>query len=302
MDILRTPDERFVDLFDYDFEPHYVEIPSGDGQSLRVHYLDEGPRDGSLIVCMHGQPSWSYLYRHMIRGFAARGYRVVCPDLVGYGRSDKPSSVDDYSYANLVAWMSTWLRAVDLSGIHLFCQDWGGLIGLHLVAHMPERFTSVVASNTGLPAGYTGMNPVFEQWCHFARTVPEFEAGKIVSRGCVTELSDEAKAAYEAPFPDESYKAACRIIPSLVPLAEEHPAVPGNREAWEHLKRFDKPFLCAFSDSDPITAGGDRPFLKFVPGTAGQPHTVVESAGHFVQEDASERLVTLTHDFIEAQS
>ncbi|SVC80373.1 uncharacterized protein METZ01_LOCUS333227, partial [marine metagenome] len=168
MDILRTPDERFVDLFDYDFEPHYVEIPSGDGQSLRVHYLDEGPRDGPLIVCMHGQPSWSYLYRHMIRGFTARGYRVVCPDLVGYGRSDKPSSVDDYSYANLVAWMSAWLRAVDLSGIHLFCQDWGGLIGLHLVAHMPERFTSVVASNTGLPAGYTGMNPVFEQWCNFA--------------------------------------------------------------------------------------------------------------------------------------
>ena len=298
MKILRTPDACFEGLLDYDFEPHYVEVPSGDGQTLRMHYIDEGPRDGAVIVCMHGQPSWSYLYRHMVRGFAALGYRVVCPDLVGYGRSDKLASTDDYTYARMVEWTTAWLKSIDLRDITLFCQDWGGLIGLHLVAYMPERFARVVASNTGLPAGYTGMNPVFEQWRDFALKVPEFNAGKIISRGCMRDLSEAERAAYDAPFPDESYKALCRIIPSLVPLAEDNPGVPGNRAAWEQLKRFDKPFLCAFGDSDPITAGGDRPFLKFVPGTQGQAHTVVKSAGHFIQEDASEQLVEIVHTFI----
>ncbi|MEC9465445.1 MAG: haloalkane dehalogenase [Myxococcota bacterium] len=302
MKILRTPDERFLNLPDYDFEPHYVEVPSGDGGMLRMHYIDEGPGDGPVVLCMHGQPSWSYLDRHMVRGLVSQGYRVVCPDLIGYGRSDKLASMDDYSYARMVAWTTAWLEAVDLTDITLFCQDWGGLIGLHLVAYQPQRFARVVASNTGLPAGYTGMTPVFEQWRDFALHTPEFNAGKIISRGCVNRLSDDVRAAYDAPFPDESYKALCRIIPSLVPLTEDNPGVPGNRAAWERLKTFEKPFLCAFGDSDPITAGGDRPFLKFVPGAQGQAHTVVKSAGHFIQEDASERLVDIVHAFIAASS
>ncbi len=285
MEALRTPDDRFVNLPGYGFEPNYVEVPDGDGGSLRIHYVDEGPRDAGVVLLMHGEPSWSYLYRHMIPILVGAGYRVVAPDLVGFGRSDKPTRQSDYTYARLVEWMrSALLDELDLADITMFGQDWGGLIGLRLVAENPDRFARVAVGNTGMPIG-TGATDAFRTWREFSRTTDVFDSGGVVDMGTVTDLADDVVAAYNAPFPDDTYLAGARMLPSLVPQEPDDPAVPANKAAWEVLRRFTKPFLVAFSDSDPITGGGDAVFRKLIPGTVDQPHTTIEGGGHFLQED-----------------
>ena len=299
MQVLRTPDERFANLPDFPFEPHYAEIDDGEGGVLRVHYLDEGPRDAAPVLLLHGEPSWSYLYRHMVPPLVGAGHRVIVPDQVGFGRSDKPSEQGDYSYARHVAWMSSLIfGALDLTDITFFGQDWGGLIGLRLVAAQPERFARVAVGNTGLPTGDRPPSEAFLAWQEFSQTAPVFPIGAIINGGTVTELSAEVIAAYDAPYPDDSYKAGARIWPSFVPTSPDDPEAPANRAAWEALERFDRPFLCCFSDSDPITGGGEKAFIGRVRGTEGQSHTTIEGAGHFLQEDAGPQLAQVLIDFI----
>src|SRR5579864_1985979 len=293
MEILRTPDERFSNLPGYAFEPHYVEV-----DRLRVHYVDEGPASAEPVLMLHGEPSWSYLYRKMIPIITAAGHRAVAPDLVGFGRSDKPSQREDYTYQRHVDWMRGVLEALDLRHITLVCQDWGGLIGLRLVAEHGERFARVVAANTGLPTGDTPMGEAFLAWQRYSQTTPNFHVGGIVKGGCVSELAPEVIAAYNAPFPDDRYQAGARQFPLLVPTSPGDPADVPNRKAWEVLARWEKPFLTAFSDSDPITRGSDRVFQKVVPGTKGQPHTTIVGAGHFLQEDKGEELARVIVDFM----
>lgn len=299
MDTLRTPDERFADLVDFPFEPHYAEVSDGEGAMLRVHYLDEGPPDAQPVLLMHGEPSWSYLYRHMIPPLVAAGHRVIAPDLVGFGRSDKPSATSDYTYARHVAWMSELLfDQLDLREVTFFGQDWGGLVGLRLVAATPERYARVVIGNTGLPDGSMHPSKAFLDWQKFSQESPVFPIGLILNGATTTDLSDAVIAAYDAPFPDDSYMAGARIFPSLVPTSPEDPAAADQLAAWAVLESFDKPFLCAFSDSDAITAGGDRPFRERVPGAQGQPHTTIVDGGHFLQEDKGPELAQVILDFI----
>jgi len=301
MQTLRTPDDRFADLTGYPFEPHYAEIDAvpGEGGTLRVHYLDEGPADAAPVLLMHGEPSWSYLYRHMIPPLVAAGHRVIAPDLVGFGRSDKPTEQDDYTYARHVEWMRQLLfDRLDLRDITFFGQDWGGLVGLRLVTLDPDRYARVAIGNTGLPTGEGRPSEAFMQWQKFSQESPAFPIGQIVNGGCATDLADDVIAAYDAPFPDDSYKAGARIFPSLVPTTADDPASDDNRAAWEVLSRFDKPFLLCFSDQDAVTKGGDAPFLAKVPGTEGQPHTTIEGGGHFLQEDRGPELARVLIDFI----
>jgi haloalkane dehalogenase len=293
MSTLRTPDTCFADLPDFPFAPHYVEV---DG--LRIGYVDEGPRDAAPVLLLHGEPSWSFLYRKMIPILVAAGHRAVAPDLVGFGRSDKPSERSDYTYARHVAWMSGLLHALDLRRVTLVCQDWGGLIGLRLVAEETARFARVVAANTGLPTGDQPMGPAFAAWQRFSQETPVFDVGKIVSSGCKHALSPAVQRAYDAPYPDETYKAGARQFPLLVPNRPDDPASAANRAAWAKLRELRIPFLTAFSDSDPITQGVDEPMRKLIPGCAGQPHTTIRDAAHFLQEDAGGELARVVVDFI----
>ena len=297
MQVLRTPDERFANLADYAFAPHYQTIRADDGTDLRIHFIDEGPLDAPVVLLMHGEPSWSYLYRHFVAPLVAAGYRVVAPDLIGFGRSDKPAHRADYTYERHVAWMSAWLNAVDLDRITLFCQDWGGLIGLRLVAAFPERFARLVIANTGLPIG-TGWSEGFAAWLKFSQEVPQFPVGVIVNGGTTRTLSAAEIAAYNAPFPDESYKEGARQFPLLVPITPEHASVAENQAAWRVLERFDKPVLTCFSDEDAVTRGGERVIIERIPGAKGQPHTIIKGGGHFLQEDAPGQLVVLIDSFI----
>lgn len=297
MQVLRTPGSCFENLPDYNFDPHYCEIRDADGTALRIHYLDEGPTGGNTVLLMHGEPSWCYLYRKIVPKLAAKGHRAIAPDLIGFGRSDKLADRNDYSYERHVAWMSQWLTALNFQNITLFCQDWGGLIGLRLVAAFPDRFARVVVANSGLPVG-TGATPAFEQWLQLSQTIPDLPVGEIVNMGTVRELSADERRAYLAPFPQEIYKEGARIFPALVPITSSHKSVEENRIAWKVLETFDKPFLTAFSDSDPVTRGGARVFLERVPGTRGQNHVTIEGAGHFLQEDKPDEVVDLLHRFI----
>ena len=298
MKALRTPDERFENLAGYPFRPNYVEVPDGEGGTLRVHYVDEGPRDANPVLLMHGEPTWSYLYRKMIPIIVEAGHRAIAPDLIGFGRSDKPDNRNDYTYQRYVDWMHAFLEKVGLKNITLVCQDWGGLIGLRLVAEKIDFFDRVVAANTGLPTGEGPLNEAFMQWQKFSREVPQFDVGMIISQALQTTPPDEVIAAYNAPFPDETYKEGARIFPSLVPTRPDDPASEANREAWKVLSRFEKPFLTAFSDGDPITRGGDRVFQSRIPGAKGQPHTTIKGAGHFLQEDKGEEFARVIVDFI----
>lgn len=298
MDVLRTPDDRFAALPDFPYAPRYVEVPAGDGTGLRVHYLDEGDPGAPTVLLMHGEPSWCFLYRHMIPVLVDAGLRCVAPDLVGFGRSDKPAQRSDYTYARHVAWMQAFLDATALADVTLVCQDWGGLIGLRLVAANPERFARVVAANTFLPTGDTRVTEAFLRWQEFSQQVPTFPAGAIVRSGCTTDLTPEVIAGYDAPFPEEAMKAGARQFPMLVPTTPDDPEAAANRAAWEVLERYRHPFLCAFSDSDPITAGSDRVLARRIPGCAGQPHTVIEGGGHFLQEDRGPELARVVAGFV----
>ena len=293
MQILRTPNECFSNLKDYNFTPNYVQI-----DNLRMHYLDEGTPSGEVILLMHGEPTWSYLYRKIIPILSREGYRVIAPDLIGFGKSDKPSELSDYSYKNHVQWITKFMQILNLENITLFCQDWGGLIGLRVAAENEERFAGIIASNTGLPTGDQPPSEAFKQWQEFSQTIPIFPTGNIVSGGSFSPLSVEEIAAYDAPFPEEKYKAGSRIFPNLVPTQPNDPASEDNRKAWMKLMNWQKPFLTCFSDSDPITKGGDMVLQGIIPGTKGQPHTTVEKAGHFLQEDKPEELAKIILDFI----
>ena len=320
MEVKRTPDERFENLADYPFAPHYLQIADGEGGELRLHYLDEGPADGPVVLLMHGQPAWSYLYRHMIPPLVEAGFRVVAPDLIGFGRSDKPARAEDYTYARHIAWMSEWLTALDLTGITVFFQDWGSLIGLRLVTAFPKRFSHVVLANGGLPTGMvpreyteplkeayktlpvvkvgelgerfrdTSGIPGFLYWRKFCAESPDLEIGGIFA-SISQSLSNDVRKAYNAPFPDQSYMSGARRFPGLVPLFHDEPEVEENEAAWDVLRQFDKPFMLAFADNDPVTAGGDQKFLAEVPGCQGVAHRTIENASHFLQQDQPQQCV-----------
>ena len=299
MKSLRTPDERFADLPGYAFAPNYVEIDDQDGGTLRVHYLDEGPADGPVVLAMHGEPSWSYLYRKIIPLLTGAGMRVIAPDLVGFGKSDKPSEKSDYTYARHVAWMQeAIIDHLDLQNATFFGQDWGGLVGLRLVAANPDRFASVVIGNTGLPTGEGAPSDAFMAWQKFSQESPVFPIGQILQGATNSELTEGEVAAYDAPFPDETFKEGARIFPSLVPTSTDDPAAPDNLAAWEVLKQWEKPFICCFSDDDPVTTGGDKPFRKLVPGAQGQRHTTVTNAHHFFQEDGAPQIAQILIDAV----
>lgn len=287
MKVLRTPEERFSNISDFPVHPHFLDIEDNELGSLRIAYIDEGPRDGSVILCMHGEPSWSYLYRKMIPVFVAVGFRVIAPDLIGFGRSDKPVERTAYSYSSHVRWMSDWIQTLGIQNITLVAQDWGGLIGLRLVAAMPDLFDRVSISNTGLPTGDYPVSDAFMEWREFSQSVEEFDTGFIVNMFDQGTLSEEEKDAYRAPFPSEEYLAGARQFPLLVPISPDDPASEDNRKAWDVLQQWDKPFLLCFSDADPITAPWQKSFHN-VPGTKNQPHITL-SGLHFIQEQDGER-------------
>jgi len=292
--VLRTPDECFENLADFPYEPHYLEV---DG--YRVHYVDEGPQDANPILLMHGEPSWCYLYRKMIPGLVAAGHRVIAPDLIGFGRSDKLASREDYSYQFHVDILNGFVRALDLNNITLFCQDWGGLIGIRNLIDNPDRFVRLIPANTGLPTGDRGPSDAFKKWLEYSQNVENFHVGGIIKGGCATKLSDEVVAAYDAPFPSDEYKAGARIFPKLVPIAPDNPATEANRQAWEALKTWPGKVLTLFSDQDPVTAGGFKPFQKLMPGAKDQPHATIEGGGHFLQEDKGEEIARRIVDWME---
>ena len=327
MDFVRTPEARFENLPDFPFEPNYVDVDDGDGGSLRMHYVDEG--HGEVVLCLHGQPTWSYLYRKMIPVLAGAGYRVIAPDLIGFGRSDKPTDRASYTYASHVAWVKAFVETLDLNDITLVGQDWGGLIGLRVVAENSARFARVVAANTGLPdardipddmapklhelmaqtpalpplemaaklAGPMDDRPPFMYWVRHCDAFDDFQPGALVAQS-LSGCSDGEAAAYSAPFPSEEYRQGARQFPSLVPIIPDNPAIPANRAAWAYFAEFRKPFLTAFSDSDPVTRGGEKRFIDTVPGAAGQKHVTIKGAGHFLQDDAGEELAGVVVAFI----
>ncbi|BFM17942.1 haloalkane dehalogenase [Maricurvus nonylphenolicus] len=322
MDFKRTPDDRFDNLVDFNFAPNYLYVDDTEGGKLRVHYLDEGPVDGDVVLLMHGQPAWCYLYRHMIPLLVDEGFRVIAPDLVGMGRSDKPTKAEDYTYARHVTWMSDWLTQLDINNVTVFFQDWGSLIGLRLVAAFPDQFAHVVLANGALPVGKIPVEltdaareiyqslpvvgaenlkdiyfdksspvPPFLYWRKFCAECQDLDVGFTMAKTAHKSLSEMEAQAYSAPFPDESYLKGPRTFPSLVPIFHDDMEVEENKAAWESLSQFDKPFMCAFSDGDPVTAGGDQPFLESVPGCSDVQHRVISDAGHFLQQDQPEQCV-----------
>ena len=295
MRALRTPDSRFANLPGYDFESNYVDV---DG--LRMHYVDEGPRDGDVVLLLHGEPSWSYLYRTMIPPLCDAGLRVIAPDLIGFGKSDKPLKKSDYSYAIHVAWMREFIESLDLRDITLFCQDWGSLIGLRIAAENEDRFARIALGNGGLPTGDKAMPRAFKIWKTFALYSPWFPIGRIIQKATISELPDEVAAAYDAPFPSSSYKAAARAFPALVPVTPNDPATEANRAAWEVFKKWEKPFLTTFSNRDPITRGGQVAWQENVPGAKGQNHTKIKNAGHFLQEDKGPEIAAVLVEFVKS--
>ena len=282
MEVLSTPEARFDSLPDFPFDRVRTDIGGG----LYVEHVEAG--DGPVVVLMHGQPTWAFLYRTMIDSLAAQGFRVVAPDLIGFGRSAKPREMSDHTYERHVSWMSAWLDATELDGVTLFVQDWGGLIGLRLLAAQPDRFSGLVVANTGLPTGHERMPDAFFAWREFVATTPDFDCGRIVQGATKRSLSDDEVAAYNAPFPDHSFRAGPRVLPSLVPTSPDDPSSEPNQAAWAVLSAWQRPTLTLFSDSDPITAGGERVFQSRLPGADGQPHRMIEKAGHFHQEDAGQ--------------
>lgn len=296
MRILRTPDSCFSSVPDFPYAPRRISV----GDSLEMAWVEDGPATAAPVLCLHGEPSWSFLYRKLIPVISGAGHRVVAPDLIGFGRSDKPSERADYTYQRHMDWLTTFVEKLDLKNITLVCQDWGGLLGLRLVAEHPERFARVVAANTFLPTGDIPMPRAFFKWREFSQTSPDFDIGRIVSNGCAAPLSPEVKAAYDAPFPDDSYKAGARQFPALVPATPEDPATPANRLAWERLAEFKKPLLTAFSDLDPITRGADAFLQMAIPGAQGQAHTTLTGGGHFLQEDVGEALANVVVGFMAA--
>ena len=285
MDFLRTPDSRFTELEGYPFSPNYLDVTAAGAPPLRMHYLDEGPPGGSPVVLLHGEPTWSYLYRSMIGPLAEAGHRVLAPDLIGFGRSDKPTRQQDYTYQRHVDWLTSWVTALDLTGITVVVQDWGSLIGLRVAAEHPDRFAKLFIANGFLPIADRPTPRAFSIWRGFAKYSPLLPVGRIVDVGTVRRLSRAERSAYDAPYPDSGYQAGARAFPQLVPTSPTDPAIPANRAAWQVLGRWDKPVLCVFGTADPILGRADRALIELIPGAKGQPHARIH-AGHFIQEDA----------------
>ncbi|MBA1145952.1 haloalkane dehalogenase [Ectothiorhodospiraceae bacterium WFHF3C12] len=298
MEILRTPKACFDGIDGFPWSPTYRHVTDAEGNMLRIASIETGPADGPVVLLMHGEPTWSYLYRHMIPLFEQAGCRAICPDLVGFGRSDKPADLEDYTYARHVDWMRRWLDETGLEAITLVCQDWGGLLGLRLVAAQPERFSRVVTANTGLPTGDHQPTEGFMKWRHYSQKVPDFSVSAIVDSGTQRELTIAERAAYDAPFPDDRFKAGARRFPALVPIDSQDPEARANRAAWATLRDFDRPWLTAFSDRDPVTRGGEKPFQKLIPGAQGQNHVTMNGAGHFLQEDVGPELARTVLSFM----
>lgn len=298
MVVLRTSDAAFRALADFPFAPHYVDVTIADAPSLRMHYIDEGPRDAPAVLMLHGEPTWSYLYRHVIAACSAAGVRAIAPDLVGFGRSDKPAGRSDYTYQRHVDWIADAMQRLELTRPILLCHDWGGLIGLRLVAEHPERFSGVLAMNTSLPTGDRPAPAAMLEWQRFAEYSAEFAPGRLIERTCVRPLRVGALTAYDAPFPDDTYKAGARRFPGLVPTTPDDPASAANRRAWTSLATFTKPFLTVFGEQDPYTAGVQRAFQRKIAGAAGQPHVTLPHAGHFVCEDAADEVARLVIAFV----
>ena len=297
MKTLRTPDSQFENLPDYPFAENYVEI-----DAIRVHYVDEGPRDGNIVLLLHGEPSWSYLYRFMIPSLRDAGLRVIAPDLIGFGKSDKPVRKSDYSYAAHVDWMRQFVEMLDLNEITLFCQDWGSLIGLRVAAENEQRFARIALGNGGLPTGDQEMPRAFTIWRAFALYSPWFPIGRIIQKATVTELPDDVVAAYDAPFPSAGYKAGARAFPALVPVRPDDPASDANRAAWKVFAEWQKPFLTTFSNRDPITRGGEKPWQEMVPGARDREHVKIKNAGHFLQEDKGPELADILIAFVRSET
>ena len=297
MEFINTPEDRFVNLEGYPFSPNYITLGSG----MRIHYLDEGPKDASdILLLMHGEPSWSYLYRTMIPPLVSAGYRCIAPDLIGFGKSSKPLRQEDYTYALHVEWMQSFMDQLEISSFTLFCQDWGGLIGLRLVSNDPERFNRIVVSNTMLPTGDHTPPEAFIKWQKFSQRVEEFPVEFVMQGATTTELTPSVLAGYRAPFPDETYTAGAKIFPTLVPTTPDDPESQNNRDAWQNVfSNWQKPLLTLFGDSDPVTKGGDRVFQKLVPGSKEQDHTTIEGGGHFIQEDRGPELAKHIIQFIQ---
>ncbi len=295
MDLLTTPDGRFTSLEDFPYAARRLEV--GDGLHMAV--VEAGPAGGPTVVLAHGEPTWGYLYRRVIPPLAEAGLRVVVPDLIGFGRSDKPARREDYSFAHHVEWLRTALfDGLGLEQVFYFGQDWGGLIGMRLLAEHSEHFAGVVMSNTGLPTGDVPMPEVWQQFRRMVEGAEHLNIGRMVDAGCLRTLTPAELAAYDAPFPDEAHSAGVRAFPGLVPNTPDDPASEANRAAWERLSMLEVPFLCAFSDGDPITRGGDRWMLSRILGAAGQPHVTIEGAGHFVQEDRPTELADVIARFV----
>lgn len=291
MKVLRTPEERFAALPDFPYPPRYVEVGAGDAAPLRMAWIDAGPPDAEeVVLLLHGEPSWSFLYRTMIPGLVSAGLRAVAPDLIGFGRSDKPASVADYTYQRHVDWLRAFLERAALPPVTLVCQDWGGLLGLRIAGESPERFRRIVAMNTGLPTGDQRMPEAFFRWREFSQAVPDLPIGAVIQGGCARPLAPEVVAAYDAPFPDASYKAGARAFPALVPATPDDPAAPANRRAWAGLRQYQRPFVTLFGADDPITRDGAALLQAATPGAKGQPHAMLARAGHFLQEDVGEAL------------
>ena len=293
MQHVRTPDSRFTTLPDYPYAPKYQQLGE-----LRMHYVDEGAASASPVLMLHGEPTWSYLYRKMIPVFTQAGYRALAPDLIGFGRSDKPTRISDYSYQRHLDWLAQWIEAMDLRDITLVCQDWGSLLGLRLAVAMDERFARVVVANGFLPTAHHSVPAAFKLWQAFARWSPWFPIGKIVNSGCRSSLSPQIAAAYDAPFPGRKYKAGARAFPRLVPTEEQDPATAPNREAWAQWAQWQKPFLTLFASGDPIMRGADQVLQAQIPGAKGQPHDIIRGAGHFIQEDKGEELARRIVDWM----
>jgi haloalkane dehalogenase len=301
MQTYRTPDDRFAALDDFPWEPSYVDVPDQDGGTLRMAWVEAGPADGPVVLLLHGEPTWSYLYRHVIRVLVDAGMRVVAPDLVGFGRSDKPLATADHSFARHVEWVrSLVVDELDLTDMTLVGQDWGGLIGLRLAAENPSRFARIVAANTGLPTGDFDMPEIWWEFRRAVESAPALDIGRFVEAGCLRGLSEAGRAAYDAPFPVEEAKAGPRVMPTLVPTDPEDPAAAANRAAWAVLATWGKPFLTAFSDGDPITGAMGPIMRKLIPGAAGLDHPTLRGAGHFLQEDAGEELGHVVAEFVRA--
>ncbi len=295
MQIFMTPSSRFEGLEDYPFSANYKTV--GDG--LQMHYVDAGPKKArQTLLLLHGEPSWSYLYRKMIPVFVEAGFRCIAPDLIGFGKSSKPSKTTDYSFAKHIEWVSSLVQQLDLQNITFFGQDWGGLIGLRIVTAEPERFSRIVVANTGLPTGDHTPPKAFLEWQEFSQKVKVFPFEKIMQNSTVSKLSKKVLSAYSAPFPHKNYTAGARVFPALVPTKPDDPESDNNRAAWKVLMAWDKPLLTLFSDSDPITKGGDKPFVKLVPGAKDQPHQTIEAAGHFLQEDKGEEIAGIIVNWI----